>query len=448
VNEQIECISACISAGAARARKVPPKMALALCGNTGAGKSTLVNYVHGCMMEQVSLECERKIIRTSEKSKVAELMLVGHSNQSATFIQGVESDEQFTYIDCPGFLDNRSAEINISNAVNIKQVLDAAESVVVVVVLNYYALKADRCRGLKDLAAIISKMFGNAERLAEHKESIALVISQVPICGPYGEPFDIRSLEGMVKDSSGLTPYESDVVKSLWNGVFAFDLLDRCNGSPGWKSRYELIALFRDLKPIKKPSSVFKTVLTKNDESVLRNIVEEMCNRVSAVMGKEDYKIVGVTLTQLHRIELLGNPFVKKIIEQAAVCVQCTLDNLKHSVANSISPGDLDEADYYVGKLRNVVDGIRRWAPRYSSVAEEALKTVVDLPSHHRQKAKEHDALIAEESKAKDYEELSQMQHLEIFQAYVQEVRLPRIGPSYREAFSKIYVLFDRSLWK
>lgn len=42
-----------------------------------------------------------------------------------TFIPSVgESlDKKFTFVDCPGFYDNRGAEINIANAINIKSTL-------------------------------------------------------------------------------------------------------------------------------------------------------------------------------------------------------------------------------------------------------------------------------------------------------------------------------------
>ena len=276
VHDMIECLSGCISVGAARARKVQNKLALVICGNTGAGKSTAVNYVHGCKIEQVKSEFGNRIVQVAKNSPVPELMSIGHSNQSATFIPGIESDDSFTYIDCPGFLDNRGAEINISNAVNIKQAIHAAKSIVVVVVLNYFTLISDRGRGLKDLASIISGMFGNAGRLKAHTDSIALGISRVPIYDSDGEKFSLSILKGMLNDLKGMKPEEAEVVRALRSSVFIFDPLNRGEDSLGWTSREDLIALFLRLNPITEPSSVFQTVLTTEDGHALRNIVEEM----------------------------------------------------------------------------------------------------------------------------------------------------------------------------
>ena len=39
----------------------------------------------------------------AEDSEVKELMKIGHTNQSMTFVPDVESDDIFTYADCPGF---------------------------------------------------------------------------------------------------------------------------------------------------------------------------------------------------------------------------------------------------------------------------------------------------------------------------------------------------------
>ena len=103
------------------------------------------------------------MIRVRRSSEPPELMQIGHSNQSMTFMPNVEQGDDFVYIDCPGFLDNRGSELNIANACNIKQALQSARSVKVLVLLNYYSLKADRGRGLTDLVWILEHLFGCAE---------------------------------------------------------------------------------------------------------------------------------------------------------------------------------------------------------------------------------------------------------------------------------------------
>jgi hypothetical protein len=69
---------------------------LAIVGNTGVGKSLLVNYIHGCKVERVD-----RVMRVSESSPCTEITTVGHSKQSMTFIPQFAADEDFAYLDCP-----------------------------------------------------------------------------------------------------------------------------------------------------------------------------------------------------------------------------------------------------------------------------------------------------------------------------------------------------------
>ena len=47
-------LSQCVAMGREQAKSAENGAAVAIIGNTGAGKSTFVNYLHGCKMESVS----------------------------------------------------------------------------------------------------------------------------------------------------------------------------------------------------------------------------------------------------------------------------------------------------------------------------------------------------------------------------------------------------------
>ena len=79
----------------------------------------------------------------------------------------------------PRAFDSR-VQINVANAVNIKRTISCAESVRVIVLVNFSSLKADRGRGLKELIKILRDLFGDAERLTRHAGSILLGVSQAP----------------------------------------------------------------------------------------------------------------------------------------------------------------------------------------------------------------------------------------------------------------------------
>ena len=115
LDDQLALLHHCIEMGEVQATNVDKRKAVIFIGNTGAGKSTAVNYLLGCEMESVrkrdvGLAGNGRIVRVKPGSAVLEQASIGHSNQSATFIPDVidTQDPSTVYIDCPGFLDNVS----------------------------------------------------------------------------------------------------------------------------------------------------------------------------------------------------------------------------------------------------------------------------------------------------------------------------------------------------
>ena len=171
-DERLDVMRECIGRGEAQAQTAAGKDLLVIIGNTGAGKSTCVNYVDGCTLQRVSLSDGGrgpKVVRVAPDSPRPELMRIGHTDKSQTFVPDVRPGHEFVYCDCPGFLDTRGAEINIANAVNIKATVSRAKSTKVLVLLNYKTLGAKRGGGLQELADILVPLFGSPEGLREHK---------------------------------------------------------------------------------------------------------------------------------------------------------------------------------------------------------------------------------------------------------------------------------------
>lgn len=88
---------------------------------------------------------KERVIRVKPDSEIPEIMKIGHSKKSATFVPGTYKG-RFTWCDCPGFGDNRGEEINIANAVNIRKTLHCALSVRTVVIINHSSIMVRNCR--------------------------------------------------------------------------------------------------------------------------------------------------------------------------------------------------------------------------------------------------------------------------------------------------------------
>jgi hypothetical protein len=84
--ESISLISHCAQLGEQNAAPATGKKVLMVLGNTGAGKSTTVNYLMGCEMKAALNEFEEAIIIVDPESHVREIMPIGHDSRSHTFM--------------------------------------------------------------------------------------------------------------------------------------------------------------------------------------------------------------------------------------------------------------------------------------------------------------------------------------------------------------------------
>ena len=72
---------------------------------------------------EVGAEGIKKRVVVDPGSTQPEMMSIGNMGSSITFLPQIASEPNHperAFRDCPGFLDNRGAEINIANAINTK----------------------------------------------------------------------------------------------------------------------------------------------------------------------------------------------------------------------------------------------------------------------------------------------------------------------------------------
>jgi len=354
-SEQLECLTSCINCGAFEVTKAKDKDIHIFIGNTGAGKSTLVNYLHGCELERFKIEGNKKVIRVKPNSSTPELMKIGHSNQSMTFIPDVEPDSNFVYCDCPGFLDSRGAEINIANAVNIKQTIHAARSVRVVVMLNFHSLKADRGKGVRELTKILSDLFGSADRLVEFVPSIILGVSQVPLMDDE-DKMELEDVQGLVCDIPGANPEIADVISKLSETMFLYHPMDK--GNDTWLKREEVIQRIQSVSKIYEPERIFQTVLNADDERMLRYLVDTLGHIVEQEMDNKNYEIAQERLKQMDMISCVDNIIVERLLKTAKDRVNQYTRSLEQKGMNYIASGAFADAEALCVELDRIGSGM------------------------------------------------------------------------------------------
>lgn len=309
--ESINVLLECIKQGKLEAQKAQGKEVIIFIGNTGAGKSTTVNYLCGCTMEaknpkQLGIKGLGKVVVVKSPASGGikeEVMPIGHTKESKTFMPQIETDTdtQNTYMDCPGFLDNRGPEINIANAVNIKNAIKEAKTAKVVILINYHSLKAERGRGLSEMLKIAYNLFGKEENLLASQNSLLIGITNA-----VSSDCDLDELREWIVEGN-------PTLEKLQERIFTYDPLER-NIEGGWK-RSDFLRALNGLKPVPHHHKIFSTVLTHEDENKLLTISEHIGSHIETALQKEDFSKASTYFLKLKSLSVIEHHTLERIIQ-------------------------------------------------------------------------------------------------------------------------------------
>lgn len=295
-----------VSAQAARGRDI-----VIVIGNTGAGKSTTVNFLAGCTMELRELDGQLGdvvVVRpVSEGGALDALMPIGHSLTSTTFIPDIRTcPADITYCDCPGFLDNRGAEINIVNAVNIRTALSLARSVRVMILVNYHSLEADRGRGLADLCDMCTQLFGSVQDLQRHRHSVFVAVSRYPA---HVRDFLIRVRKFFE------APDAPAAVRALADRLCLLHPIDSLRTADAW-DRAEFLRRVDELPRIEDTGRVFHTVLVASDEVRLLQLSHAMDKRVAESLSRADFASAASWFAHLRTLLVIRHRVIDGLVRE------------------------------------------------------------------------------------------------------------------------------------
>lgn len=139
-------------------------------GGTGAGKTTLINYLAGVELIGKKLTNSKKlVIDTLENESSASK--IGHNFTSTTKIPIMVQDRGSSrlYIDCPGFEDTSGAVADIIHAFSINALHHNADQVKFIVVIDEPSLiGASRGLAFKKLLQNLTELFDNEELVRDN----------------------------------------------------------------------------------------------------------------------------------------------------------------------------------------------------------------------------------------------------------------------------------------
>jgi hypothetical protein len=376
IDQSIEVIANCLEVGSDRAESARGKDLLMVIGNTGAGKSTTVNYLTGCTLEKVrkaaiGIKGSGVIVRVQADSAIPEMMSIGHGKTSKTFLPDIHRDEAlgFTYCDCPGFLDTRGAEINIANAANIRAAIGLSSSVKVLLLINYHSLQADRCKGLNDMHKILIDLFGDASTLKKNLKSVLIGITKVPTTDSEG-PESIAELRSEFADEKLLASNQEHII--------TFDPLDEC--ITGGFQRNALITRIRELDPIEHPGYIFRTVLLAEDERKLREISQTLNARIQEGLRSHAYSQVRDSFLTFHQLDKIDHVFVKSLYGEIKINILRQLDKIYTDVTLLSMNEQFSEAEKIVIQLDHMSKAL-------SDIKLSDIKDCSSISDHYQKNA-------------------------------------------------------------
>jgi len=106
-------------------------------GNTGSGKSTLVNYLTGARLKAIESDNPDGDFNIDLVDADTTRPKIGHQLSSQTTVPNrlVDFAQRTVYWDCPGFLDTKGHYQDIANCYYIKRLFDTLENIKIVVVV-------------------------------------------------------------------------------------------------------------------------------------------------------------------------------------------------------------------------------------------------------------------------------------------------------------------------
>ena len=300
-SDQIQLLTDCVRYGRANAEAMSGADAVIILGNTGAGKSTFINYLAGCELEVNWIKGRRKLkVRGTASGGVQdEVAPIGHEATSKTFMPQIVAVDDQVYCDCPGFSDNRGVEINIANAVNIKQALSQAQSLRMVVLVNYHSLLAGRGNGFRDLLRTLTDLLGSEEAIVEHKGSILLGISKC-----------FRPNMTCQKLWEGIAKYVPESLSFLQDSLFVFNPL---SPESGWDRAGCLAALDR-LAKVSDPSSILSVSLNDSDLYALHSLVDALGEEIASALSGGDLASASARYRSLDRLSVIDHEKIKSLL--------------------------------------------------------------------------------------------------------------------------------------
>ena len=404
--DQVRLLTDCVRYGQVNAKALSDKDVIVVLGNTGSGKSTFVNYLAGCQLEEKwiegQLEPVLEVLSTASGGERDEVAPIGHS-VSKTFIPQIVAVDRRVYCDCPGFRDNRGPEISIANAVNIKQALSQAQSLRMVVLVNYHSLLADRANSFRESLSTLEDLLGSEAAISTYQESLLLGISKCP--------------GGSTREQlrKGIAPHIPESLSFLKDRLFVFNPL---SPEAGW-DRTGCLGALDGLAPVTEPSSILSVSLSDSDKNALHGLGGLIEDELADALSKDNVGTASSCLRCLERLSVLEHEAINQLRSSIQIRISSWLKDQESEFLRLYAKHDFpgaeklletldkavasfDSSDLDISSLRAELDSAREayeaHQAQVSSLEAEKSQLQSDLAGQQASHAQALSALAAAKS--------------------------------------------------
>lgn len=306
--ERIELFNYVLARGQKEAEKAKKKDVIIFFGNAGAGKSTLVNFLYGCKMKK-----EGRYIIVDPNSKLKEITPIGIQPISCTLIPQQVSDveanirylnspDSFTFYDMPGLSDTRGVEIELANTIVMKQIVENANSVRLVMVFEQGHLSAERGAKWGESVKLLQERFNRV--ITPDEKSLSVIVTKTT---------DLQGIKEDIKSYSN-----SHQISDLSGCVSVYDPLNS-------NSRNEVL---KDIlsKTIEYKKLGTKISMTQSQLMDAINLGEQISNKIEEDLkklevNKNAVEIIRQKLTFNATVAKLGNKDLSKLHQASAASI-------------------------------------------------------------------------------------------------------------------------------
>jgi energy-coupling factor transporter ATP-binding protein EcfA2 len=241
-------------------------------GLSGTGKSTLVNYLNNIPLVSIKQKNVFIVDLKNPNVTLSECFAIGHKKSLKTLYPCSYSpvNEDFSYIDNPGFLDTRSLSIEIANGYFRKNILNNAENIKFLHLITHQSLQV---RGVqfRNTIKVFSDFLGIFDQsdidVRKFIKSIGLIVSRVNNDGETDEEMtrifreDLLEILDEEKSKGDLSERQDmvfrQVIENLQIKIFSYP--NKRDVVLDTKQKHDILDLIDNLDYIKKDDAKVRT---------------------------------------------------------------------------------------------------------------------------------------------------------------------------------------------